>query len=229
MSQIQPQTLEGRRHQHQLFATPTRRSLLVYSTWAGISEFEQGIARKLQALGWNVWLIDLYGQDTDLSGIEQRAQAMSLLLQDFTALRQRLQAFVEFVKTETPESCEELAVMGYCLGGLCAIQSTLCVPEISRGVSLHGLLSFPKDLQPQAANKALLILNGAADPMVPDSDLLATRQYLNQSTLDWTLVDLGHALHSFAIPGSHNPALGVAYDARSEARSWQYLTTFLSD
>jgi len=229
MTQIITHTIDNLTFAHQYVNaanTNSPNTLLLYPTWAGITEFEQKTAHKMANLGWNVWIIDVFGQDTDLSDLESRRRAMNNLLSDYEQLQKRLRTFARFA-LQQDENSGYASVMGYCLGGLCAIQSTLWVKEVMQGVSLHGLLNFPK---PAIAiqNKSLLILNGACDPMVPIDDIAHMRDYLNTMDIDWTFVDLGHAMHSFAIPDASSPERGAAYHLSADRKSWGYLVNFLN-
>ncbi|EXJ13033.1 dienelactone hydrolase family protein [Nitrincola nitratireducens] len=229
MTQAITQTLNNIQFSHQYVKaknTSNSKTLLLYPTWAGITDFEREIAQRMSHMGWNVWIIDVFGGGTDLSDLEKRSDAMSRLLSNYEELRNTLRNFAKFALEQDAHS-DTVSVMGYCLGGLCAIQSTLWVEDVTRGVSLHGLLNFPKT-PASVENASLLILNGASDPMVPIEDIERTRAYLNTMNIDWTFVDLGHAMHSFAIPDAQSPERGVAYHASADQKSWNYLVGFLN-
>lgn len=226
------QRTASRQLQHLYFMSKEHdaETVLIFSTWAGISDFEKGVANMLNQKGYNVWLIDIYGANVDLSTLEARSSAMSLLLKNFNCLRLHLQEIVSFVQGHASSSTG-LTTIGYCLGGLCAIQAALFVPEVSKGASFHGLLDFPYDtpsLESFVNPVSLLIMNGASDPMVPKKAQDKAKKYFNYLGINWTFIDYGNAMHSFSIPGSNNLRNRVQYHERAASQSWHHMLNFIS-
>lgn len=218
-------------HLHFKSQASCTETVLLFSTWAGISDFEKGIANNLSQVGYDVWLIDIYGVGVNLSTVEAKKSAMTSLLNDFNCLRLHLQEIAIFVQEYTPQSTTGFSAIGYCLGGLCAIQAALFSPGINKGASFHGLLDFPYDtLSPDKVGTpiSLLIMNGASDPMVPTKTQEKAKKYFNLLGVNWTFIDYGNAMHSFTIPGSNNFKSGIQYHELAASQSWHHMLKFIS-
>lgn len=232
-SKMTQATASNKQLQHLYFKSQASNTetIMLFSTWAGISDFEKGVANKLTQMGIDVWLIDMYGADVDLSTLEAKKSAMSSLLNNFNCLRLHLQEIASFVQKNAPQTNTNFSAIGYCLGGLCALQAALFLPEISKGASFHGLLDFPYDtpsIDKLKSSTSLLIMNGASDPMVSIEGQEKAKKYFNHLGVNWTFIDYGNAMHSFAIPGSNNPKNGAQYQELAASQSWLHMLNFIT-
>src|SRR5690242_16383652 len=126
-----------------------RPAVLIAHQWAGQSDFERGKAEALARLGYVGVAIDLYGKGVfgDLGG--DNTHLMQPLLEDRGLLRRRLLAAVDRTRQDRHGDPEHIAVIGYCLGGLCALDVARAnAPGVRGVVSFHGLFA-PPNLGPQ--------------------------------------------------------------------------------
>lgn len=217
-------------HQHEwLPVTGSDTLVLIYPTWAGITDFERQIATAMNQQGFSVMLVDIFGQGVALNSLEERRVAMTSYLDDRPLLNQSLQAFANFALEQPDAIDKRLMVTGYCFGGLCAILSALLLPTIEAAASFHGLLKIPLDLEPSNPDVRLFILNGYQDPMVPEHDVLAFQQRLDALGLDWVIMHFGKAMHSFTLPTANAPAHGNCYEPKTAIRAWQALLAFFTE
>ena len=225
------QTIGTRNFHHQLHAgTQNNLPLLVlYSTWAGISEFEESVARRLNVQGYDVLLVDLFSQDVPLETVDQRRAAMGELMADMSQLQQRLLQFEHFIEAEVGAEYSGIITSGYCFGGLCSLMSAFLFKRVSASASFHALLKVPSDLTPQNPDVRLLIMNGHKDPMVTAQERMATEAHFDRLGLDWTLINYGRAMHSFALPHVNAPANGTCHDALTDRRSCQVFIDFIQE
>ncbi len=99
----------------------------------------------------------------------------------------------------------------------------------TQGADLAGVASFHGGLiahDPSDAKQIkapLLILTGAADPVVPDEAVLAFTDELRAADADFEIVSYSGAPHAFTLPGI------PPYRPKADARSWQRLTGFLEE
>lgn len=225
------QITNNRIHSHELFSTHNdcRRLVLIFPTWAGITEFERNKARQLNAAGHDAVVVDLFGNTANLSSLEGRQAAMAPFLADLSTLQQRIAELVDHLRKPLFEGRSHIAAIGFCLGGLCAVHSGLQEEEIHCAVSFHGLLKLPRSVGDSAANTRFMILNGSQDPMVCATEVADAIRFFDASSLDMMLVSLSGTVHSFMLPDAANPEAGVLYNAKSAARSWQLCEDFLCE
>jgi dienelactone hydrolase len=209
--------------------------VLVAHTWAGQTHAEQESADKLAALGYVGIAIDVYGKGRRGEHGTPTAMATNTALmmpfrEDRALLLRRLTAAVEFARGRDDVDPERIAFIGYCFGGMCALDVARGnVPGVVGAVSIHGVYAAP-NLGEQAPIKAsILVAHGWGDPMAPPDDVVALARELTDAKADWQLHAYGHAMHAFTNPEANMPERGLAYDEKATRRSWQAMENFLGE
>lgn len=206
-------------------------AVLVAHQWSGQSDHERATADKLAALGYVGIAIDVYGKGKRGDpGAPDHSALLMPWFQDRAALRQRLMAAVEFAKTVDGVDAGKIAIMGYCFGGLCALDVARTGTRDVRGaVSIHGIFGAP-NLGPQAdISTKILILHGWEDPMAKPADVEMVAKELTEAKADWQLHAYGHAMHAFTAKHADDAAGGKLYDANADRRSWAATIAFLEE
>ena len=207
-----------------------RPAVLVAHQWAGQGEAERSAADRLAGLGYVGMALDVYGKGVRGEPGGDHSHLMGPFLQDRARLRQRLLAAVEAARGQAGVDPDRIAVIGYCFGGLCALDLARAnAPGLKGAVSLHGLFAPPKLGAQDPIDASLLVLHGWDDPMVPPADVLALSEELTAASADWQLHAYGHAKHGFTNPAANMPERGLAYDARAARRAWASVESFLAE
>jgi dienelactone hydrolase len=206
-----------------------RPTVIIFPTVVGVSELELGFARQLVELGFNGFVADLYGKQ--FRGAERsvmRAQ-MDRLLADRGALRRRLVAVLNQVRGLDGVEAENIAAIGYCFGGLCALDLARSGADITGAASFHGLFDAP-DLPPQPIHARVAAFHGWDDPLVPPDSVLALAAELTQAGADWQIHAYGNVRHGFTNPNAAAAGMdAVRYNALAAERSWTSLINFLEE
>ncbi len=206
-------------------------AVLVAHQWSGQSDHERATADKLAALGYVGIAIDVYGKgNRGTPGAPDHSALMMPWASNRAALRQRLVAAVAFAKGHAAVDADRIAIMGYCFGGMCALDvARTGTTEVKGAISLHGVFGAP-NIGPQAdiATK-VLILHGWADPMAKPADVEAVAKELTEAKADWQLHAYGHTMHSFTAPQANAPENGQQYNATADRRSWAATVAFLEE
>ncbi len=226
------QALQGQVHRHEWFRLDNAdHCVLVYPTWAGITDFERTIAKRLNASGLEAIVVDFFGSGHDLSTFESRHDAMLSHTRDFAGMTTHLQVLNDGIRNRLQDrpggDLNTLSLLGFCLGGMCTLISGQSQKGFANAISFHGLLSFPKDAPPKDPATRFMILNGQSDPMVPVTDIRETQDYFETHQQELTFINFSRTLHSFTIPGSDNPDNGVQYKREVAERSWRYALDLL--
>jgi len=74
----------------------------------------------------------------------------------------------------------------------------------------------------------VLVLHGAADPLVPKEQLPAFEAEMDAAGVDWQLLSYGGAVHSFTDPGANVPGK-MMYDARTSKRAFAAMHNLLEE
>jgi dienelactone hydrolase len=92
-------------------------------------------------------------------------------------------------------------------------------------VTFHGILSAPASGKADDIKAHVLVLHGAADPVVNGQAVAAFEKEMTADKVDWQVVLYGGVMHAFT-DNTHpsSPAHGAEYNALADRRSWQAMS-----
>jgi dienelactone hydrolase len=210
-------------------AAGPRPAVLVSHAWAGRGDFECGKARALAELGFVGVALDNYGEARVGRSPEENRGLMQPLLDDRGLLRARLLAGLAAARTLPEVDRDRVGAIGFCFGGLCAIDLARSGADVRGVVSFHGLLDAPAGVDSPPIRAAVLVLNGNADPWVKPEQVVALARELTAAGADWQLHDYGGVYHAFTNPAAQSRDSGALYDARADRRSWRSMRDFFGE
>jgi len=206
-----------------------RPAVLINHAWAGRDDFVAEKAKKLAALGYVGFAVDMYGKGVLGSSNEENAQLMQPFMDNRQMLQKRMQAALYAVKLMPWVDDSQVAAIGFCFGGLCALDLARTGADLKGVVSFHGLLGAPGNTQDCAVKAKILALHGHDDPLVPASQVLAFEQEMTDAGADWQLHAYGNTRHAFTNPVANNPDFGTVYQPDADRRSWLAMENFLTE
>jgi dienelactone hydrolase len=204
-------------------------AVLVAHTWAGRGAFECGKARALAELGYVGVALDLYGEARVGSGPDENRALMQPLLEDRGVLRGRLLAGLAAARTLSEIDDQRVGAIGFCFGGLCALDLARSGADVRGVVSFHGLLDPPRGVDLPPIRAAVLVLGGNLDPWVQHDHVVALGRELTAAGADWQLHDYGGVYHAFTNPAARSAESGALYDERADRRSWRAMRGFFGE
>ncbi|MDX8127487.1 dienelactone hydrolase family protein [Methylomonas sp. OY6] len=206
-----------------------RPVVLIHHAWGGRDQFVADKAFKLAELGYLAFATDMYGKGVLGKTPEQNAKLMQPFIQDRAKLQQRLQAALSTVKLMPWADNARIAAIGFCFGGLCALDLARTGVDMRGVVSFHGLLGAPENIPNPQIKAKVMVLHGYDDPMASVEQVLALQDELTKAGADWQLHSYGHTMHAFTNPVANNPDFGTVYQPVADRRSWQAMQNFLSE
>ena len=202
--------------------------VLIAHTWAGRDAFVEEKAKLLTELGYAAFAIDMYGDGKIGTSNEENAGMMQPLLDDREELAKRALASLDAVSKIDSIDASKIVIMGYCFGGLVAMDLARTGADIKGAVSFHGFLAGPENSTNEIKAK-LLALHGDSDPMVGQDQIESFRQEMTSKKVDWQLHVFGGAMHSFTNPEANDPDFGAVYSKNADERSWKIFTDLLKE
>lgn len=210
--------------------------IIIAHAWMGQDEFARKKAIALAELGYAAFAADLYGDGKTAKTSDEALELMMPLFLDRHLLQQRMIAAYETLKTNPLVDKERIGAIGFCFGGLAAI-------ELFRsGAFVRGVASFHAVLGSKLGNQQatvlpiskeiqgkILILHGHDDPLVSKEDIESIQNELTQAKIDWQMIIYGRTSHAFTNPEAHETSLGLIYNASAEKRSWQSMRNFFEE
>jgi dienelactone hydrolase len=211
-------------------AVDERRSavpgVLVVHDAGGLSENIKDKTRRLAALGYCAFALDLFGGGEPVSDGMRRIMEMAPNLKRWRGLAT---AGLDALAARDECDASRVAAIGYCFGGT-------TVYELARsGADLRGVVGFHSGLKPSSGEAKnirgkVLALIGAEDPLIPAEDRLAFEREMHEAKVDWQMTVYGNTGHSFTNPGANafnRP--GFFYQPETDARSWAAMRSFFDE
>jgi len=205
-----------------------RPAVIINHAWEGRNEFVERKARRLAWQGYACFALDNFGKGRRGTTAEECSALMTPFMNDRRMLLKRLQAGLATVAALPIVDSRRIAAIGFCFGGLCALDLARSDAEIRGAVSFHGLLKPSGFTEPKVRAKVLM-LHGYDDPMAPPEDVLAVAKELTAADADWQLHAYGQTVHAFTNPKAQSRAGGMQYDETADRRSWHALEEFLAE
>ncbi|MEO8018405.1 MAG: dienelactone hydrolase family protein [Pseudomonadota bacterium] len=205
-----------------------RPAVLISHSAAGRDDFVERKARRLAWQGYVCFALDNYGQGKRGTTPAENSALMAPFMKDRKMLLRRLQAGLKAATSMPIIDARRIAVMGFCFGGLCALDLARSNADIRGAVSFHGLLKPSGFTEPKIRAKVLM-MHGYDDPLAPPEDVLAVAKEFTDAGADWQLHAYGHTMHAFTNPVAHDRGGGLQYDEAADRRSWHALEEFLAE
>lgn len=155
---------------------------------------------------------------------------MKTALQDMSQGEARLKAGYELLKGAPTTDATHVAAIGYCFGGAMVLHAARIGMDLDGVVSFHGSLGAAHKPSPGSVRARILVCHGAADSLVPDTDVAAFKREMEDADADYRFEAYDGALHGFTNPDADENGkkygLPLAYSAETDRRSWQLMQDF---
>ncbi len=208
--------------------TGKRPGVLVVHEFWGLNDFAKDRTVKVAELGYVALAVDMYGKGKVTQDPDE-ARHLASHVRSTPLMRERAQAGLKILAQQKQVDSGRLAAMGFCFGGTTVLELAYSGADLRGVASFHGGLTAPKPEEGKQIKASILVLHGADDPMIKAEEIAAFQGAMREAKADWQMVLFGGAVHSFTNPGASDLSRGVAYHARTAARSFKYLEIFLKE
>ena len=211
--------------------TGKRPGVVVVHEWMGHNDYARRRADMLAELGYVAFALDMYGKGVRAKDPQEAAQMAGRFKNDRKLMRDRARAGLDVLKKQPTVDATRLAAMGYCFGGQVSLELGRSGADVVGIVSFHGALDTPTPQDAQNIKGRVLACHGAVDPFVPPDHVAAFMKEMEDAKVDYEFVAYGpNVLHGFTNPANKgSPMQGVAYDEKSDKRSWEAMRVFFGE
>lgn len=206
-----------------------RPAVIVAHDWSGRNDFACQKARMLAEMGYVGFASDVYGQGCQGVTNDEKMALMQPLVADRAMLRDRLRAAYDTVASLPEVDKTRIAIIGFCFGGLCALDLARSGVDLKGTVSFHGLLNKPEGVTEESIKAKILVLHGYDDPMVQPEQVTAFCKEMTDAKADWQVHMYGNVQHAFTNPQAHDTQSGLVFNSLAAQRSWQAMSHFLQE
>jgi dienelactone hydrolase len=199
-----------------------RPGVVIYPAWWGPSAQDKDVAERLAKMGYVAFVADIYGKGVRPDTVPAAAAESGKYYKDRPLVLERAKAGFEQLRQSPMVDTSKLAAIGYCFGGMPALDLARSGAPLIDVVVFHGSLGTPNPDSDKNIKAHVLALHGAADPIVNAEAVAKFEKELTDAGVDWQVVLYGGAMHAFT---DHvhvqAPDHGIKYDAAADQRSWQ--------
>jgi dienelactone hydrolase len=196
--------------------------ILIVHQWKGLTNYEKMRARMLAELGYIAFAADIYGKGNRAKDNNEAASLAGIYRKDIKLMRGRINSALDVMKRLKQVDSAQTAAIGYCFGGMVALELARSGADIRGVVTFHGGLdtSYPKD----AGNikGKVLVLHGAEDNVIPPEQVTAFQKEMSDASVDWYMVTYAYARHAFTQKGAN-------YNEPADRRSWDEMKRFFGE
>ena len=208
-----------------------RPGVLVVHEWWGNNDYARKRADMLAELGYTALAVDMYGDGKIVTTPDEAGKMAGAVYGNMEGARARFQKALEVLTVHDTVAPDDVAAIGYCFGGGIVLQMARMGADLDGVASFHGSLTTQTPAQEGAVEAKVLVLHGAADPMVPPADVEAFKKEMDAAKVDYTFKAYEGATHAFTNPAATEAGqkfnLPVAYSAEADQQSWTELQSFL--
>jgi dienelactone hydrolase len=207
-----------------------RPGVLIVPNVLGQKEADNQKAEDLAKLGYVGFACDVFGQGKRAQRGPDMGVYMNACLADRAQLRDRLAASLHVLKGFGHVDPAKTAAIGFCFGGLCALDMARSGQDVLGVVSFHGVYHRPDYANTTPIGPKVLVCHGWDDPLATPEQTVALAQELTEGQADWQLVAYGATGHGFTDQSARELGIpGVGYQPDSDRRSWRAMQNFLSE
>ncbi|MEZ5276081.1 MAG: dienelactone hydrolase family protein [Opitutaceae bacterium] len=209
-----------------------RPGVLMVPNWMGPTEESLKKARSVAGDDFVVMMVDMYGVGVRPANGEEAGKAAGMVRADRGLMRARAAKALEVFRSEAGSiglDPERIAAIGFCFGGGTVLELGRSGAELDAIVTFHADLASPTLEADAGATRAkVMVLHGADDPYVPQSDVQSWVAAMRATQVDWQLVQFSGTVHSFTDPLA--TATGQAeYNPVSSARAFEMMDELIEE
>src|SRR5262245_47760366 len=213
--------------------TGKRPGVIVVHEWWGLNDYIRRRAHMLAELGYTALGADMYRDGKTGNDPAEAGALMNAVVADRSAAEQRFRAAYDSLRTQPSVDPDRIAAIGYCFGGAVVLHAARTGLPLRGVVSFHGALGSFHKPAPGSVKAKILVCHGAADSLVPASDVEAFKAEMDGAKADYRVIEYPGAKHGFTNPDTDETSrkfdgFPIGYDAEAERRSWQDMAEFLA-
>lgn len=210
-----------------------RPGVLVVHEWWGHNEYVRKRAEMLAGLGYTAFALDMYGTGKLADHPDDATKFMQAVVSNMPVAEKRFNTAHALLRKHETVDASRTAAIGYCFGGGTVLHMARQGADLKGVVSFHGSLGTQAPAEEGEVSARILVLTGAADPMIPAAQVAAFKQEMEKANVDYKVHSYAGAQHGFTNPAADEFGkrfdMPLAYDAVADADSWAKMRGFLQN
>src|ERR1051325_8728552 len=125
---------------------------------------------------------------------------VTALRADPLKFRRRVQVAFDALVSLPQVDPQQVAAIGYCLGGTLALELARAGAPLKGVVTFHGGLETQLPAVAGQVKAKILVCTGADDPSVPVAHVNAFSEEMTKAGVDWEIIRYSNTQHAFTYP-----------------------------
>jgi dienelactone hydrolase len=206
-----------------------RPGVLVVHEWWGHNKHAREQAQRIAAAGYVAFALDMYGKGKVATHPNDAKAFMAEATADFKVERARFDAALAQLKKRPEVNAKQIGAVGYCFGGAVALEMARAGTPLAFVATFHGALGTKTPAR-KGFKPRVLVLNGAADPMVPKEQVDAFKQEMTAAGAKFQVIDYPGVKHAFTNRDADKVGMpALAYDAAADKASFEEFRKLMSE
>jgi len=207
-----------------------RPGILVVHEAPGLDEHAKRRSQMLAELGYVALGVDMYGDGKVAATTDEAMTLLAPVRDNQVLLRGRIRAAFDILAALPQVDGNRIAAIGYCFGGMVALELARSGAATVATVAFHGMLATKTPDDARNIKGKVLACIGADDPIVPAEQVQAFQKEMTAAGVDWQVITYGGAKHAFtnrdAAKAGRPP---LAYNKAADQRSWIAMKDFFTE
>jgi dienelactone hydrolase len=208
-----------------------RPGVLVVHEWWGHNEHARDAARKLAEAGFVALAVDMYGDGKTAEHPKDAGAFSGEVMKNMGVMQERFAAARAVLTKQPNVDAKRIGAVGFCFGGSVVLARARQGEDLRAVATFHANLATQAPAQQGKFKPKVLVLTGAADPMIDAPQVAAFEQEMKAAGVDYRVVSYPGAKHGFTNPEAtaygQKFNIPLAYDAEAAQKSWAEAIAFL--
>jgi len=208
-----------------------RPALLMAPNFLGMTDAALEFAKLLAGDRYVVFAVDMYGVGKAPKVREEAGPAANALRNNPDEHRARIRGAYDTMLAEVDKrklGDGHVLACGFCFGGGNMLELARSGAKLDAVGVFHSDLKTQRPAQPGAITAPILVMAGAADPVVPKADRDAFEQEMTEAGAKWQMLMFSGVVHSFTDPDANNPKASM-YNEPAARQSYTLFHQFMAD
>lgn len=210
-----------------------RPGVLVVHEWWGHNDYARKRAKMLAEAGYIAFALDMYGTGKLAAHPKDAKKFMQAVLGNMPQAEKRFNTAKKLLQQQEGVDSSKIAAIGYCFGGGVVLHMARSGIDLDGVVSFHGSLGTQTPAKKGQVMAQVRVFNGADDPFIPEQQIIAFKQEMDNAGVNYQFKNYPGAKHSFTNPGADSVAkkfeMPLAYNSEADKHSWQSTLKFFEE
>lgn len=214
-------------------ATEKAPGVLVVHEWWGHNDYARMRANMLAELGYVALAVDMFGDGKQAAHPQDAMAFTGEVFASLDGAKARFNSALETLKAHPKVDASKIGAIGYCFGGTVVLSMANAGYDLEGVAAFHAGLGLPIWPDSGAVDTKMLVLEGADDPFVPETQIMTFKNKMDSAGVAYEVISYPDAVHGFSSKEADEKGakfeLPLAYNATADSASWEEMKELFAE